>query len=175
MPECEMPDCSLPAKYEDRFCTKEHDKLFYSSPCKNPNCISGNVGILYIAKYNGCCSLECRDTLEYETEIEQLTGLVETLRREAEMHAQEARTQRSTVHAAYQICTGNTGEPGDWNGAEPIRKLKKQHDEMFAELEVHVEECTQCEGTGIHIYGKNKTQSCTMCGVARDLIAKAKG
>ncbi|WP_347822773.1 hypothetical protein [uncultured Planktomarina sp.] len=54
-------------------------------------------------------------------EIERLRELCEKLRREAEMHAQEARTQKSTVHECYQAVSGGTGEPGDWNGAQPIR------------------------------------------------------
>ncbi|BCB62175.1 hypothetical protein HaloA020_28760 [Halomonas sp. A020] len=44
------------------------------------------------------------------------------LRLEAQAHAQEARTQRSTVHSIYQIVSEGAGEPGDWNGAEPVRK-----------------------------------------------------
>ena len=31
-----------------------------------------------------------------------------------------------TVAECYQICTDATGEPGDWNGAEPVRALKAQ-------------------------------------------------
>jgi len=27
------------------------------------------------------------------------------------------------VHEIYQLCTGATGEPGDWHGAEPVRAL----------------------------------------------------
>lgn len=42
-------------------------------------------------------------------------------RAQAESWAQEARTQRATVHDAYQAATGATGEPGDWHGAQPVR------------------------------------------------------
>jgi hypothetical protein len=48
--------------------------------------------------------------------------LIDRLRLEAQIHAQEARTQRATVHEIYQLVTGGTGEPGDWNGAEPVRQ-----------------------------------------------------
>lgn len=51
--------------------------------------------------------------------------------REAQTWKQEAMTQRATVHAAYEVCTGKTGEPGDWNGAEPIRALAARADELL--------------------------------------------
>lgn len=56
----------------------------------------------------------------------QSAAALEQARQQAQQWAQEAKTQRDTVHAAYQVCTGSTGEPGDWNGAEPIRKLAAQ-------------------------------------------------
>ncbi|TFH84949.1 hypothetical protein EQG41_19705 [Billgrantia azerbaijanica] len=54
----------------------------------------------------------------------------ERLEQEARIHAQEARTQRATVQAIYQLVTGATGEPGDWHGAEPVRELVAERDEM---------------------------------------------
>ena len=54
--------------------------------------------------------------------IHELEQQLADQRAEAQAHAQEARTQRATVHEIYQLITGATGEPGDWNGAEPIRK-----------------------------------------------------
>ena len=39
-------------------------------------------------------------------------ALCERLKLEAEQHAQEARTQRTTVQECYQAATGATGEPG---------------------------------------------------------------
>jgi len=48
----------------------------------------------------------------------------DALKQQAQIWAQEARTQRATVRESYQVTTGATGEPGDWHGAEPIRKLK---------------------------------------------------
>jgi hypothetical protein len=48
--------------------------------------------------------------------------LIDRLRLEAQIHAQEARAQRATVHEIYRLVTGGAGEPGDWNGAEPVRQ-----------------------------------------------------
>ena len=41
---------------------------------------------------------------------------------QAKGHACEADTANSTIAEIYQLCTGSTGEPGNWNGAEPVRK-----------------------------------------------------
>jgi hypothetical protein len=54
---------------------------------------------------------------------------------EAQVHAQEARTQRATVHETYQLCTGATGEPGDWHGAEPVRRVIQERDQYQADAE----------------------------------------
>lgn len=54
---------------------------------------------------------------------------------EARRWAQEARTQRHTVHQVYQLVTGATGEPGDWHGAEPVRALVAERDVMRRRLE----------------------------------------
>lgn len=56
----------------------------------------------------------------------QLAERVETLKREAQIHAMEARTAKATIAEIYQLCTGGTGEPGNWNGAEPVRQLAEQ-------------------------------------------------
>ena len=49
---------------------------------------------------------------------------------EAQIHAQEAATQRSTVREIYQLVTGGRGEPGDWHGAEPVRALVAERDQL---------------------------------------------
>ena len=45
---------------------------------------------------------------------------------QAQIWKLEAASQKATVAECYQICTDATGEPGDWNGAEPVRALKAQ-------------------------------------------------
>ena len=45
---------------------------------------------------------------------------------QAQIWKLEAASQKATVAECYQICTGATGEPGDWDGAEPVRALKAQ-------------------------------------------------
>lgn len=56
-----------------------------------------------------------------ETAVERLQELVDRLKLEAKGHAQEARTANATIAEAYQAVTGAKGEPGNWNGAVPIR------------------------------------------------------
>jgi hypothetical protein len=64
--------------------------------------------------------------------------LIDRLRLEAQSHAQEARAQRATVHEIYRLVTGGTGEPGDWNGAEPVRqafeRIRQEEREKVREL-----------------------------------------
>ncbi|MBX9850042.1 MAG: hypothetical protein K2X64_12160 [Rhodocyclaceae bacterium] len=58
-----------------------------------------------------------------DAKIAELMVLVERLKLEAQSHAQEARSANATIAEIYQLCTGSTGEPGNWNGAEPVRKV----------------------------------------------------
>lgn len=60
-------------------------------------------------------------------------GHVECLKQEAQIHAQEARTANATIAEIYQVCSGATGEQGNWHGAEPVRM-------RIAELEAKLTE-----------------------------------
>jgi hypothetical protein len=66
----------------------------------------------------------------------------EHLLQQAQIQAQEMRTQRAIVRDCYQAATGATGEPGDWNGAEPIRALVRDRDALAAKLAQHREALT---------------------------------
>lgn len=70
------------------------------------------------------------------TKMEASHDLVERLRQEARIHAQEALAANATIAEIYQICTGSTGEPGNWNGAEPVRQLAEQRAELLDQLKV---------------------------------------
>lgn len=56
-------------------------------------------------------------------EIEQLKNLAATLKLQAQIHAQEARTANSTIAEIYQCVSGATGEAGNWHGAQPVRDV----------------------------------------------------
>jgi hypothetical protein len=71
--------------------------------------------------------------LSRQTEAE-LRDLADRLKLEARIHAQEACTANTTIAEIYQLCTGATGEPGNWNGAEPVRKEIAAMCERVAEL-----------------------------------------
>lgn len=75
--------------------------------------------------------------------IEALERERDALKQQAQIWAQEAKTQKATVQAAYQACTGATGEPGDWNGAAPIRALAADRAALRNALE-HI--AGSCEG-----------------------------
>ena len=83
------------------------------------------------ARWNG----DYTEALSYErAKRKSAEAERDRLKMEAQIHAQEARTQRATVHEIYQLCTGSTGEPGDWHGAEPVRALVAELDRLRAEL-----------------------------------------
>lgn len=52
--------------------------------------------------------------------------IIEQLKQEAQIHAQEARTANRTIAEIYQVVSGATGEPGNWHGAEPVKQLTAQ-------------------------------------------------
>ena len=61
-----------------------------------------------------------------------MKDLEEKLKQEAQIHAQEARTQKAIVHEIYQ----HLGiQKSDWNGARPVKRifdqLKKENEEKL--------------------------------------------
>jgi hypothetical protein len=80
--------------------------------------VTGNpVGTDTVMVGAECDCQGCRASAE----IDRLRDLVAHLRLQAQGHAQEARGANATIAEAYQVVTGATGEPGNWNGAKPIR------------------------------------------------------
>lgn len=61
-------------------------------------------------------------------------ALIERLKLEAQAHAGEARTANATIGEIYQAISGATGEPGNWNGAEPVRAYVAAKDATIARL-----------------------------------------
>ena len=63
-------------------------------------------------------------------------GLIDIIKLQASGWAMEARTQKSTVHSIYQLCSEATGEKGSWNGSQPVaEKLAELKAERDAALE----------------------------------------
>lgn len=54
-------------------------------------------------------------------QLAQAEARADACQQQAEIWKQEARTQTATVNEVYQLLTGGTGEPGNWNGARPVR------------------------------------------------------
>lgn len=59
-------------------------------------------------------------------------ALYERCKQQAQVWKQEARTANATIGEIYQLVTGKRGEPGNWNGAEPVRKLIAERDALLA-------------------------------------------
>lgn len=103
---------------------------------------------------------------------EDRAALIERLKNEAQIHAQEARTANATIAEIYQIVTGKTGEPGNWNGAEPVRKCIEELRLAARSLAGRPADklwCDTCEGTrtvyqehqaGCHVGGDYPCPDC---------------
>lgn len=77
-----------------------------------------------------------KQTLKTANEqVDEAEALVETLKHEAQLHAQEARTANATIAEIYREVSGGKGEPGNWNGAEPVRAELTALRARVAELE----------------------------------------
>ena len=55
------------------------------------------------------------------TDEQSLRAAYEACKLQAQIWKQEATTANATIAEIYQLCTSKTGEPGNWNGAEPVR------------------------------------------------------
>ena len=77
------------------------------------------------------------------TQLAEAEELNDTLRQEAQIHAQEARTANGTIYEIYQAITGATGEPGNWNGAKPVIEKLAQLQERAGELEGAIEKISE--------------------------------
>jgi phage-related minor tail protein len=64
----------------------------------------------------------------------KLTWRESQLIQQAQMWKQEARAANATIAKIYQLCSGGKGEPGNWNGAEPVRRKLA---ELNADLRGH--------------------------------------
>jgi hypothetical protein len=57
----------------------------------------------------------------------------------------EARTANSTVNEIYQIISGGTGEPGNWNGAEPVRAYVASSQALVQSMREALGQLVRCE------------------------------
>jgi hypothetical protein len=65
---------------------------------------------------------ERRGYAKASTDMAVLKALVETLKNEARAHAMEAGSANATINEINQFISGATGEPGNWHGAQPVKK-----------------------------------------------------
>lgn len=74
-------------------------------------------------------------TAEACARIEELEAKSAALEQQAVQWKGEAMAHKSSLHEAYQVLTGATGEPGNWNGARPFRQfLQADRDEFHTWL-----------------------------------------
>lgn len=72
---------------------------------------------------------------ERDRRIAELEAERDAIKLQAQGWSMEAKAQRGTVRDSYQAVSGAAGEPGDWNGAEPIRGIVAERDALRAELD----------------------------------------
>ena len=84
-----------------------------------------------------------------QAEVERLKQERDALKLEAQIHAGEARAANSTIYEIYQVLSGSTGEPGNWNGAEPARQYVTAAQERIAELEGALEPFALISSKGV--------------------------
>ena len=77
-----------------------------------------------------------------DAEIERLRAERDSIKQQAEAWKQEARAQAGIVNECYQDVTGKKGEPGDWNGANPVRECIEHLRAKNAELKALQEDST---------------------------------
>lgn len=78
-------------------------------------------------------ALKDRVTLAMQAEV--LTAERDSIKQQAQIWKMEASAHKRTVQECYQACTGSTGEPGNWNGANPVRALVAERDSLRADAE----------------------------------------
>jgi hypothetical protein len=66
---------------------------------------------------------------------EPMTWRESQLLQQAQIWKGEARCANHTIYQIYQLVTGATGEPGNWNGAEPVKALIAERDALRAQLD----------------------------------------
>lgn len=107
---------------------------------------------------------------EAADEIKRLQGLYDRCKLEARIHAQEARTANHTIAEIYQACTGATGEPGNWNGAAPVKEALSRALTRAAEMRERIE---QLEGALRVIAGSSDRLIALQAAQALDNIGAA--
>lgn len=68
------------------------------------------------------CKSEEDELERLRAQVAELEDQKEAVIQQAQIWRQEARTMRNIVAECYQAVTGSAGEPGDWNGAKPVRE-----------------------------------------------------
>lgn len=89
---------------------------------------------------------ELRQQLDQkQADLDRALARADACQREAQIWKQEARTQSAIVAEIYQELTDKTGEPGDWNGARPLRPaiLRKQAEAIEDSANTHCNPSTK--------------------------------
>ena len=75
----------------------------------------------------------------------------DAMKLQAQIHAQEARCANHSLAECYQAVTGSTGEPGNWNGAVPVREALES---LRAERDALAQALLECATVEIRLGDK---------------------
>jgi hypothetical protein len=97
-------------------------------------------------------------------------ALYEACKQQAQIWKQEARCANDTIAQIYQLVTGKKGEPGNWNGAKPIKALVAERNALRAALEAtqfgfNHSRCPVCAGWNMGPHGETDRVHTPKCPV----------
>jgi len=98
-------------------------------------------------------------------DLDAARDLNSRLQQEAGIHAQEARTANATIAEIYQLISGKTGEPGNWHGAEPVRKYVENVHQQISRIRKSAKAISEDLGEGDKVLC-HQSQILHACAVA---------
>lgn len=111
----ELKPCAFCGAEPSAFLDANHSTAFEIG-CYNESCdLMPNVWAISEAK-----AVEQWNTRAPDPALAAKDALIDRLKLEAQIHSMEARGANATIGEIYQAVTGKTGEPGNWNGAQPV-------------------------------------------------------
>lgn len=96
-------------------------------------------------------------------------ALAEKLKLEAQIHAGEARCANSTIAEIYQVVSGRTGEPGNWNGAEPVKRYVATAEAALEGARKVIEAADRLNEQAAHVALGGSIQQMNIHGAAKEL------
>lgn len=112
---------------------------------------------------------------EVRAYVGELEILVSRLRLEAQGHSMEADTANGTIADVYQAITSATGEPGNWNGAAPVKAYVKAAEARISDLEARLKEAERVMADVVKVFVASKNSNSEPCQQIEDAVLFMEG